>query len=66
MKKEFEKEAEEKAHSRLAILGITLVILGIIFTSEDRLISYGYMVAGVLFSVIDIIKKKSINKCKEV
>ena len=56
MKKEVEKEAEEKTHSRLAMLGITLVILGIIFTSEGRLISYSFMGAGVLVSVVDMIR----------
>ena len=56
MKKEVEKEAEEKTHSRLAMLGMTLVVLGIIFTSEGRLISYGFMGAGVLVSVLDIIR----------
>ena len=65
MKKEVEKEAEEKTHSRLAMLGITLVILGIIFTSEGRLISYSFMGAGVFLSVIDIIRKTNINKYKE-
>ena len=65
MKKEVEKEAEEKTHSGLAMLGITLVILGIIFTSEGRLISYSFMGAGVLLSVIDIIRKTNINKYKE-
>ena len=31
-------------------------VLGIIFTSESRLISYSFMGAGVLLSVIDIIR----------
>ena len=66
MKKEVEIEAEEKTHSSLAMLGMTLVILGIIFTSEGRLISYSFMGAGVLLSVIDIIRKTKINKYKEV
>ena len=44
----------------------TIIILGIIFTSEDRLISYGFMGAGMLLSVIDIIRKTNINKYKEV
>ena len=58
MKKEVEKEAEEKTHSRLAMLGMTFVVLGIIFTIEGRLISYSFMGAGVIVSVIDIIRNR--------
>ena len=65
MKKEVEKEAEEKTHSRLAMLGMTLVVLGIIFGVNDRIIGYSYIGTGVLLSVIDIIRKKNINKYKE-
>ena len=49
------KRKKRKQPSKLATLGMTLVVLGIIF-SYDRLISYGFMGAGVLLSVIDIIK----------
>ena len=52
----FVSKNREKPHSRLAKLGMLLVILGIIFTSEGRLISYSFMGAGVLLSVIDIIR----------
>ena len=62
----FVRKKKEQPHSRLAMLGMTLVILGIIFTSEGRLISYGFIGAGVLLSVIDIIRKTNINKCKEI
>ena len=62
----FVRKKKEKPYSRLPMLGMTLVILGIIFTSEGRLISYGFMGAGVLISVIEIIRKTNINKYKEV
>jgi hypothetical protein len=55
MKKEIEKETEKKPYSRLAMLGMTLVVLSIIFSVNDRLISYCLMGAGVILSVIDII-----------
>ena len=37
------------------MLGMSLVVLGIIF-GDDRLIGYSFIGAGVLLSVIDIIK----------
>ena len=52
----FVRKTKEKPHSSLAILGMTFVVLGIIFISEGRLISYSFMGAGVLVSVIDIIR----------
>ena len=48
---------EEKPRSSLAKLGMILVVLGIIF-SDDRLICYSFMGAGVLVSVIDIIRNQ--------
>jgi hypothetical protein len=33
-------------------LGSTLVVLGIVFGSEDRLIGYSFIGAGVLLSII--------------
>ena len=62
----FVRKKKEKPYSRLPMLGMTLVILGIIFTSEGRLISYGFMGAGVLISVIEIIRNLNINEYKEV
>ena len=62
----FVRKKKEKPHSRLAMLGMTLVILGIIFGVNDRLIGYSFIGAGVLLSVIDIIRKTNINKYKEV
>lgn len=54
------KKKPRKQPSILSMLGMTLVVLGIVF-SDDRLICYGFMGAGVLLSVIDVInylKKK--------
>lgn len=51
----FRSTKKEKRHSKLAMLGLTLVILGIIF-GDDRLIGYSFIGAGVLLSVIDIIR----------
>jgi len=61
----FVRQKEEKPHSRLAILGMTLVVLGIIF-SDDGLLGYSFMGAGVVLSVIDIIRNLNINEYKEV
>jgi uncharacterized membrane protein len=52
----FVRKKKEKTHSSLAMLGMTFVVLGIIFISEGRLISYSFMGAGALVSVIDIIR----------
>ena len=65
MKKEIEKEPGE-THSSLAMLGMTLVVLGIIFGVNDRLIGYSFMGAGVLLSVIDLLRKTKINNFKGV
>jgi hypothetical protein len=52
----FVMKMKEKSHSSLAMHGMTLIVLGIIFTSEGRLISYSFMGAGVFISIIDIIR----------
>jgi len=44
-----------KKPSNLAVLGMSLVVLGIIF-GDDRLIGYSFMGVGVLLSVIDAIR----------
>ena len=49
------KKKKQKQPSKLAMLGMTLVVLGIIF-GDDRLIGYSFIGTGVLLSVIDIIK----------
>jgi len=38
-------------------LGSTLVVLGIIF-GEDRLIGYSFISAGVLLSIVNMIKSR--------
>ena len=43
--------------SNLAILGMSLVVLGIIF-GDDRLIGYSFIGVGVILSVIDAIRNK--------
>ena len=52
----FVMKKEEKPHSRLAMLGMTLVILGIIFSGNDGLLGYSFIGAGVLLSVMDIFR----------
>ena len=54
----FVRKKQVKPRSSLAMLGMTFVVLGIIFISEGRLISYSFMGAGVLVSVIDIIRNR--------
>jgi len=50
----------------LTTLGSTLVVLGIIF-GEDRLIGYSFIGAGVLLSVISVIKtKRQLKKAKSL
>ncbi|MDH5770209.1 MAG: hypothetical protein OEZ25_02830 [Candidatus Bathyarchaeota archaeon] len=49
------KKKKQKRPSKLATLGMSLVVLGIIF-GDDRLIGYSFIGAGVLLSVIDIIR----------
>jgi hypothetical protein len=43
--------------SNLAILGMSLVVLGIIF-GDDRVIGYSFIGVGVLLSVIDAIRNR--------
>jgi hypothetical protein len=43
--------------SNLAILGMSLVVLGIIF-GDDRIIGYSFIGVGVLLSVIDAIRNR--------
>jgi hypothetical protein len=46
-----------KKPSNLAILGMSLVVLGIIF-GDSRLIGYSFIGIGVLLSVIDAIRNR--------
>jgi len=48
--------------SNLFMIGMTLVVLGIIFIGAGRLISYSFFGVAVLLSIIDIIR---IHKSKE-
>jgi asparagine N-glycosylation enzyme membrane subunit Stt3 len=43
--------------SNLLVLGMSLVVLGIIF-GDDRLIGYSFIGVGVLLSVIDAIRNR--------
>ncbi|MGB5925517.1 MAG: hypothetical protein WBH01_05415 [Dehalococcoidia bacterium] len=43
--------------SNLAIVGLSFVVLGIIF-GDDRLIGYSFIGVGVLLSVIDAIRNR--------
>ncbi len=52
------KKKEERS---LTMVGITLVVLGIIFGS-DRLLSYGFMIAGTVLSAIDMIRNSRKKK----
>jgi hypothetical protein len=47
-------EVEKMRSQEFTALGSTLVILGIIF--EDRLIGYSFISAGVLLSIVSMIK----------
>ena len=46
------KEKQLRKSSSLTTFGVTLVVLGIIF-SDDRWIGYSFMGFGVLLSVVD-------------
>jgi hypothetical protein len=50
-------EVEKMRSQEFMTLGSTLVILGIVF-GEDRLIGYSFIGAGVLLSIISIIKSR--------
>jgi hypothetical protein len=50
-------KVEKMRNQKLTTLGSTLVILGIIF-GENRLIGYSFIGAGVLLSVISVIKSR--------
>ena len=46
-----------KRPSNLAILGMSLVVLGIIF-GDSRIIGYSFIGVGVLLSVTDIVRNR--------
>ena len=43
-------------------LACTMVVLGIVFVGSGRLISYSFMGAGILFSIISGIKTRKQTK----
>jgi len=51
------KEKQLLNPSNLLILGMSFVVLGIIF-GDDRLIGYSFIGVGVLLSVIDAIRNR--------
>jgi hypothetical protein len=51
------KEKQILNPSNLLILGMSLVVLGIIF-GDDRIIGYSFIGVGVLLSVIDAIRNR--------
>jgi len=50
------KSKRPKRLSILAMIAMLFVVFGIIFIDQGRLVSYSFMGAGILLSVIDIIK----------
>jgi hypothetical protein len=50
-------EDERMKSQELATLGSTLVILGIVF-GEDLLVGYSFIGAGVLLSIVSIIRSR--------
>ena len=50
------KEKQLRRPSNLATLGMTLVVLGIIFIDAGRLVSYSFFGVAVFLSIIDTIR----------
>lgn len=50
------KSKRPKRLSKLVMFAMLLIVLGIFFAGQGRLISYSFMGAGVFLSAIDIIK----------
>jgi hypothetical protein len=55
-------EDKRMKSQELVTLGSTLVVLGIIFGGEDRLIGYSFIGVGVLLSIISMIKSRRKRK----
>lgn len=51
------REKQYKKPSNLAVLGMSLVVLGIIF-GDDRVLGYSFIGVGVLLSVADIVRNR--------
>ncbi len=54
-------QEERTVNQELMTLGSSLVVLGIVF-GTDRLIGYSFTGAGVLLSIISVIKSRRKNK----
>jgi hypothetical protein len=54
-------QEERTVNQELMTLGSSLVVLGIVF-GMDRLIGYSFTGAGVLLSIISVIKSRRKNK----
>ncbi len=54
-------QEERTVNQELMTLGSSLVVLGIVF-GTDRLIGYSFIGAGVLLSIISVIKSRRKNK----
>ena len=50
------KSKRPKRLSKLAMFAMVLIVFGIVFANQGRLISYSFIGAGVFLSVIDLIK----------
>jgi len=51
------RKKEQKPLSTLAALAFLLVVAGIFFGRDDRLIGYSLLGAGLILAFIDIVKK---------
>ncbi len=56
-KSEYKLQGKENSSQGLVALGSSLVVLGIVF-STDRLIGYSFIGAGVLLSIVGAIKSR--------
>jgi len=54
----FPLQEERTISQELMTLGSSLVVLGIVFGVTDRLIGYSFIGAGVLLSIISVIKSR--------
>ena len=52
------KKKKQQQTPKLTMLGMTLIVLGIIFGVSDRFIGYSFIGVGVLLAVIDAIKNR--------
>ena len=50
------KSKRPKRLSKLAMFAMLLVLFGIVFADQGRLITYSFMGGGVILAIIDIIR----------